>query len=579
MLRLLCALEAFCCISTNGKSVQINQILQMFEMRRLTCLSIDFWVGTPSLPQNPRHFSPMVFRNNYSGPIECTRHGANDMLIDHRISEDDFTVQQYKENFPQLHYPPIRKPKEGKTDSIYISRGTRFWKLNWRWLCSLHFFESKFQHPNSLIQLNKKQYKERTGQFEGERRGGINKSTGGGPQADLREVRALIQKFEELKIIHAQLLWDTIRAKVTELCSMRLHRTMTEIGKFGRKLYDPPLDGVKERVLTSHMGNLNVLLHQYNMIPKSMFEEFFAMDKTLELAAHKMIQSFSRRHAYIKNLDIFQRSGLILEDPSSSQFLTHHYLNFEDDGAPQHIWQTCVDADTLILITLFSDGSLLALEINQQRRYSWHSDKFFLQHYDSFSLSHKELTHVDILIRNKTTRLNEESPYLQTINETIGILLNKSLTIKNNQNLLTISTVIDFIIKNYEDYNVMEFSKRGYPIKEAFDVRDASLAFIEELVRIENYLRSFYRFCHAPKRRSVLKLTLNGKNRYELAGQIGLIDSYIKITREKHDHLITKLRNTHPMFHHYHHSHQVEGLLSDVDLSLRHIQLLLRETN
>ncbi|KAH9470830.1 hypothetical protein Pst134EA_004748 [Puccinia striiformis f. sp. tritici] len=99
------------------------------------------------------------------------------------------------------------------------------------------------------------------------------------------------------------------------------------------------------------------------------------------------------------------------------------------------------------------------------------------------------------------------------INETIGFLLEKSLTVTHAHTLKVISTVLDFIIKNYQDYDVMGFSQRGSPTKEAFDLRYASLDLIEELVRINNYLHGFYHHQYNYNGSSDLILTLNGKTK------------------------------------------------------------------
>ncbi|KNF02567.1 hypothetical protein PSTG_04165 [Puccinia striiformis f. sp. tritici PST-78] len=384
------------------------------------------------------------------------------------------------------------------------------------------------------------------------------------PKSDLVKAKALIQGIKELEIILTQLLRDTIRAKVTELCSMHPHRTMTEINTLRTVLHGDLLDEVKERVLKSHLENLNILLHQvdslqsrkgsyfansiplqlqefifqtvdclyrYDMIPASMVREFFAIDQTLEVAVHNMIQRFVRIHYDSKKAHTFQRSNFFLEDPSFS-----HFRNLFD-----------------------------ALEAKEHRRSSWLSDKLFMQKiYRWFSTKDEDLdklileeddsfletleAHVDIMLRNKTNRINEESPYLQTIDKTIENLLKKTLTLTDKKILKVISMIIDFIVKNYADYDIMEFSKRASPIKEAFKLRYASLDLIEELVRIENYLSGLYQL-----ERSGLKSGLNGKTKSELTSQVGLIDSYIKISYEKHTNLISRLCAQSSIFHNYSH--------------------------
>ncbi|KAI9613491.1 hypothetical protein H4Q26_010096 [Puccinia striiformis f. sp. tritici PST-130] len=113
---------------------------------------------------------------------------------------------------------------------------------------------------------------------------------------------------------------------------------------------------------------------------------------------------------------------------------------------------------------------------------------------------------------------------------------------------MIISTVLDFIMKNYQDYDVMEFNKRGSPTKEAFDLRYASLDLIEELVRIDKYLHGFYHYQYNDNGEDDLILTLNGKTTSEIASQVGLIDSYIQITYKKHKNLIERLWETNPIF-------------------------------
>ncbi|KAI7965297.1 hypothetical protein MJO29_003395, partial [Puccinia striiformis f. sp. tritici] len=543
-------MESFCCISLTGKSTQFNQIFQMPKMRRLTCSYIDICV----VPRS----SLTTAHGQSSG------HGAGDLLIDQRISEDDFTVQQYKANFPQLHYPPIRKPKEGKTDSyMYIGHDTTLWKLNWRWLCPLHSFGSNLQHQKSSTQLKKKHLRSL---LPGEKIALESdfKSIMDGLDSLRKKQETEIESQLDKDPKSDLLLRDTIRAKVTELCSMHPHRTMTEINTLRTVLHGDLLDEVKERVLKSHLENLNILLHQvdslqsrkgsyfansiplqlqefifqtvdclyrYDMIPASMVREFFAIDQTLEVAVHNMIQRFVRIHYDSKKAHTFQRSNFFLEDPSFS-----HFRNLFD-----------------------------ALEAKEHRRSSWLSDKLFMQKiYRWFSTKDEDLdklileeddsfletleAHVDIMLRNKTNRINEESPYLQTIDKTIENLLKKTLTLTDKKILKVISMIIDFIVKNYADYDIMEFSKRASPIKEAFKLRYASLDLIEELVRIENYLSGLYQL-----ERSGLKSGLNGKTKSELTSQVGLIDSYIKISYEKHTNLISRLCAQSSIFHNYSH--------------------------
>ncbi|KAI9613488.1 hypothetical protein H4Q26_010093 [Puccinia striiformis f. sp. tritici PST-130] len=303
---------------------------------------------------------------------------------------------------------------------------------------------------------------------------------------------------------------------------------MTEINTLRTVLHGDLLDEVKERVLKSHLENLNILLHQvdslqsrkgsyfansiplqlqefifqtvdclyrYDMIPASMVREFFAIDQTLEVAVHNMIQRFAKEH---------RRSSWL----SDKLFMQKIYR-----------WFSTKDEDL---------------------------DKLILEEDDSF-LETLE-AHVDIMLRNKTNRINEESPYLQTIDKTIENLLKKTLTLTDKKILKVISMIIDFIVKNYADYDIMEFSKRASPIKEAFKLRYASLDLIEELVRIENYLSGLYQL-----ERSGLKSGLNGKTKSELTSQVGLIDSYIKISYEKHTNLISRLCAQSSIFHNYSH--------------------------
>ncbi|KAH9470829.1 hypothetical protein Pst134EA_004747 [Puccinia striiformis f. sp. tritici] len=49
---------------------------------------------------------------------QLSAHGADDLLTNHRFSEDDLKIQEYKANFPQLHIPPIRQPKTGETNAM-----------------------------------------------------------------------------------------------------------------------------------------------------------------------------------------------------------------------------------------------------------------------------------------------------------------------------------------------------------------------------------------------------------------------------------------------------------------------------
>ncbi|KAI9623327.1 hypothetical protein KEM48_009487 [Puccinia striiformis f. sp. tritici PST-130] len=510
---LLCALQAFCCISKTGSSL-----------------------------------------TTASGHLGAC--AADDLVTEHRISKDDLTIREFMSDFPLLAHPPTRMTKKGETNSPkkFNSIGEKTREIN---ALDLDFRSLR----NEIDGLRKEKEEEIGGQLARE--------------LDAGKPKALIQKIEELTTIHTRLLRDTIRAKVTELCSMRPHRTMTEIGKFGRELYELPLYEVKQSILKSHMEDLNVLLHQvgsfqtkdgndlvdltslqiqelifktvdylykYDMIPASMVREFFAIDRTLEVAIYNMVQSFSRRHDYLEKFNDFQKSDLILDDPSLL-----------------HFWD------------LFH-----ALEVKEQRRSDWLTLELLLKRYHANELeSDRDLSelilgkdgsfcevleaHVGILIENQTTGLNEESPYVKKINENIGILLKKSFTITDhnttldNDILKITSMILHLIIKDYEDYNldyesydIMGFNKRGSSNKEAFNLRYASLDLIEELVRIENHLCGFY-----DADINGLELRLDGKTKSELASQIGLIDSYIKITSDKHLNLISKLWDTDPIFHSY----------------------------
>ncbi|KAI9613487.1 hypothetical protein H4Q26_010092 [Puccinia striiformis f. sp. tritici PST-130] len=132
---LLCALKAFCCISL-------------------------------TVPRS----SLTTAHGQSSG------HGAGDLLIDQRISEDDFTVQQYKANFPQLHYPPIRKPKEAPKEFHSIEEKTR----------EKIALESDFKSiMDGLDSLRKKQETEIESQLDKD------------PKSDLVKAKALIQGIKE----------------------------------------------------------------------------------------------------------------------------------------------------------------------------------------------------------------------------------------------------------------------------------------------------------------------------------------------------------------------------------------------
>ncbi|KAI9613493.1 hypothetical protein H4Q26_010098 [Puccinia striiformis f. sp. tritici PST-130] len=235
-----------------------------------------------------------------------------------------------------------------------------------------------------------------------------------------------------------------------------------------------------------------------------------------------------------------------------------------------------------------------ALEVKEQRRFSWLSDQFLLKEYFPFLLDYDEdlsklildednsflailESHVEILSTNKATSLSEKSPYLHRINETIGFLLEKSLTVTHAHTLKVISTVLDFIIKNHQDYDVMGFSQRGSPTKEAFDLRYASLDLIEELVRIDNYLHGFYHHQYDYNGSSDLILTLNGKTKSELYSQVGLIDSYIKITYNKHVDLIKRLWDTNPIFRGHDLLDQIDHRRWGAQSSIRYLQNGLRE--
>ncbi|KAI7965293.1 hypothetical protein MJO29_003391 [Puccinia striiformis f. sp. tritici] len=240
------------------------------------------------------------------------------------------------------------------------------------------------------------------------------------------------------------------------------------------------------------------------------------------------------------------------------------------------------------------DESHSALEVKEQRRFSWLSDQFLLKEYFPFLLDYDEdlsklildednsflailESHVEILSTNKATSLSEKSPYLHRINETIGFLLEKSLTVTHAHTLKVISTVLDFIIKNHQDYDVMGFSQRGSPTKEAFDLRYASLDLIEELVRIDNYLHGFYHHQYDYNGSSDLILTLNGKTKSELYSQVGLIDSYIKITYNKHVDLIKRLWDTNPIFRGHDLLDQIDHRRWGAQSSIRYLQNGLRE--
>ncbi|POV98251.1 hypothetical protein PSTT_14564 [Puccinia striiformis] len=541
------------------------------DMRRLICAAIDFWVRT-SLPspfsQIPRTLVPGPSVTTANGQLSA--HGADDLLTNHRFSEDDLKIQEYKANFPQLHIPPIRQPKTARKQFDSLEQKTS----------EKNVLQLDFQSIRNELDTLKDELKEQIEYL-------LDKN----PVENMGDTKALIQKLEELKIIHTKLLRDTIRAKVTELCAMHPHHTMIEITEMAGLPYT--LDDIKQLVLESHMKDLHVLLHQvgsfqskdgdrvlnwiasqlqdfifktveflykYDMIPMSMVRIFFSMDKTLEVAVYTMLESIAGTRGYVNDKFEFWRSNFVLEYTSVS-----------------HFWN------------LFH-----ALEVIEQRRFSWLSDQFLLRKYfpscleldedipklifaEDNSFLAKLESHVEILSRNKATRSSEKSPHLHTISETIGFLLEKSLTVTHAHTLKIISTVLDFIMKNYQDYDVMEFNKRGSPTKEAFDLRYASLDLIEELVRIDKYLHGFYHYQYNDNGEDDLILTLNGKTTSEIASQVGLIDSYIQITYKKHKNLIERLWETNPIFHGYDQLEQIHHRLWRAEDSIECLEYGLRE--
>ncbi|KAI7959542.1 hypothetical protein MJO28_003333 [Puccinia striiformis f. sp. tritici] len=83
---LLCALQAFCCISKTGS-----------------------------------------FLTTASGHLGAC--AADDLVTEHRISKDDLTIREFMSDFPLLAHPPTRMTKKGETNCMCIDHDTRFWKL------------------------------------------------------------------------------------------------------------------------------------------------------------------------------------------------------------------------------------------------------------------------------------------------------------------------------------------------------------------------------------------------------------------------------------------------------------------
>ncbi|KNF02563.1 hypothetical protein PSTG_04161 [Puccinia striiformis f. sp. tritici PST-78] len=210
------------------------------DMRRLICAAIDFWVRT-SLPspfsQIPRTLVPGPSVTTANGQLSA--HGADDLHTNHRFSEDDLKIQEYKANFPQLHIPPIRQPKTARKQFDSLEQKTS----------EKNVLQSDFQSIRNELDTLKDELKEQIEYL-------LDKN----PVENMGDTKALAQKLEELKIIHTKLLRDTIRAKVTELCAMHPHHTMIEITEMAGLPYT--LDDIKQLVLESHMKDLHVLLHQ-----------------------------------------------------------------------------------------------------------------------------------------------------------------------------------------------------------------------------------------------------------------------------------------------------------------------------